>query len=246
MKKIQFNDKKQTNYLINEIKRSKFIEDKLIGCASIILVGLCYKDEKNYLSYGLDTLKKISKSSLDNDGFPKTRNIKQLIFYLKYFILIREWFKESQFPIPEYVDENIFYLGQGYTFAWQNINCDLLFNGNNNSNNVNFDNYLKRFGYKFKNDNFDFGGYFILRNKKISLIMDTGNPPISRYTKDYQAGSLSFEIISNQKKLISNCGYFNKINTKINELSKSTATHNTLIIDDHSSCKFKKIITLIF
>ena len=52
---------------------------------------------------------------------------------------------------------------------------------------------------------------------------------------------MSFEIISNQKKLISNCGYFNKINTKINELSKSTATHNTLIIDDHSSCKFKKI-----
>ena len=38
--------KKQTNYLINEIKRSKFIEDKLIGCASIILVGLCYKDER--------------------------------------------------------------------------------------------------------------------------------------------------------------------------------------------------------
>ena len=32
---------KQTNHLINEINKSDFIEDKLIGCASIILVGLC-------------------------------------------------------------------------------------------------------------------------------------------------------------------------------------------------------------
>ena len=233
--------KKQTNHLINEIKKSKLVDDKLIGCASIILVGLCYRNEKNYLSFGLDTLKKISKSSLDNDGFPKSRNVKQLTFYLKYFILIREWFKESQITIPEFIEENIYYLGQGYNFIWQNINQDILFNGNNNSNNIEFDNYLQRFGYKFKNENFDFGGYFILKNKKICLIMDTGNPPISKYTKNYQAGSLSFEIISNQKKLISNCGYYNKNDTKLNELSKSSACHSTLIIDDHSSCKFKKM-----
>ena len=119
-------------------------------------------------------------------------------------------------------------------------NYDLLFNGNNISNNEEFDNYLKRLGYKFKNENFDFGGYFILKNKKITLIMDTGNPPASQFTKDYQAGPLSFEIISNQKKLISNCGYYKKDNTKLNQISKSTAAHSTLIINDHSSCSFKK------
>ena len=37
---------KQTNHLINEINKSDMIDDKLIGCASIILVGLCYRDEK--------------------------------------------------------------------------------------------------------------------------------------------------------------------------------------------------------
>ena len=233
--------KKQTNHLINEINKSKSVENKLIGCASIILVGLCYKNEKNYLAFGLDILKKISKLTLDNSGFPKSRNIRQLIFYLKYFILIREWFKESQISMPEFIDENVYHLGQGYSFCWQNIKHDLLFNGNINSNNQEFDNYLKRFGYKFKNETHDFGGYYILKNKKISLILDAGNPPISKYTKDYQAGSLSFEIISNRKKLLSNCGYYNKDNSKLNELSKSTATHNTLVIDDNSSCKFRKI-----
>ena len=76
--------------------------------------------------------------------------------------------------------------------------------------------------------------------------MDAGNPPILKHAKDYQAGSLSFEIISNQRKLISNCGYYNKDNSKLNELSKSTAIHNTLVIDDHSSCKFKKVKNSFF
>ena len=39
---------KQTNHLINEINKSEILDDKLIGCASIILVGLCYKNKKKY------------------------------------------------------------------------------------------------------------------------------------------------------------------------------------------------------
>ncbi len=231
---------KQTNHLINEIKRSEFVDDKLIGCASIILVGLCYNDEKKYLSFGLSLLKKISKNSLDNSGFPKSRNFKQLIFYLKYFILIREWFKESQINIPEHINETIYYLGQGYAFAWQNIKINSLYNGNNVSDNTNFDNYLKRFGYKFKYENNDLGGYIILKNKKISLSMDAGPPPLQVFSKDYQSGALSFEIMSNGKKLISNCGYYTKKNLILKQLSKSSAAQSTLVIDDNSSCKFVK------
>mgnify|MGYP001172486473 FL=1 len=231
---------KQTNHLINEINKSEKIDDKLIGCASIILVGLCYQEEKRYLSFGTSLLKKITKLSLDNSGFPKSRSIKQLIFYLKYFILIREWFKESQNNIPEHIDETIYHLGQGYAFVWQNTGSDFLFNGNNISNNNDFDNYLKKLGYRFKNQDYDFGGYTILQNKKICLTIDSGPSPDLKFSKDYQSGALSFEIISNGKKLISNCGYHQK-NIKLNQLSKSSAAQSTLIIDDNSSCKFTKI-----
>tara|TARA_S200000501_G_scaffold350580_1_gene367721 strand:+ start:373 stop:1983 length:1611 start_codon:yes stop_codon:yes gene_type:complete len=241
--KKNFNNiiKKQTNHLVNEISRSDLIEDKIIGCASIILVGLCYQSEKNYLSFGTNILKKISKLTLDNYGFPKTRNIKQLILYLKYFILIREWFKESQVNIPEHIDETIFYLGQGYAFFEENYGSNFLFNGNNLSNNDEFNNYLKRLGYKFQNENYELGGYIKLRNKKISLTMDIGATPSLNYTKDYQSGALSFEITSNGQKLISNCGYYKKRDNKLNHLSKSSAAQSTLVIDDRSSCKFTKI-----
>ena len=231
---------KQTNHLINEINSSKIINDKIICCAAIILVGLGYKDEKNYLSYGLNLLKKISSLTLDNYGFLKSRNIKQLTFYLKYYILIREWFKEAQIEVPEHINETIYYLGQGYAFVWQNINSDILMNGNNISDNLEFDQYLKRFGYKFKNESKEFGGYAILYNKKISIVMDVGTPPSSKFSLEYQSGPLSFEINSNGKKLISNCGYYEGKNNKLTELSKSTATHSSLVIDDSSSCHYKK------
>tara|TARA_Y100001954_G_C15780751_1_gene589678 strand:+ start:275 stop:1885 length:1611 start_codon:yes stop_codon:yes gene_type:complete len=232
---------KQTNHLINEINKSKLIDDKLIGCSSIILVGLCYQNEKKYLSYGSSLLKKISKIVLDNYGFPKSRSIKQLIFYLKYFILIREWFKEAQRNIPEHIDETIYYLSRGYTFFKTDSNHDFLFNGNNISSKEEFDNYLKRLGYKFKNENHEFGGYILLKNKKTCLIMDAGPSPNYKHSRDYQSGALSFEIISEGNKLISNCGYYIENNSKLNLISKSSAAQSTLVINDSSSCKLKKV-----
>ncbi len=231
---------KQTNHLVNEIKNSKNLANKIIGCSAIILTGLSYKTDKIYLNFGLNFLKKITKYSINNQGFLKSRNIKQQIFYLKYFILIREWFKESQIETPEYLDEAIYFLGQAYAYFWQNTKVNLLFNGNNNSNNLDFDNYLKRLGYKFKNYKKDYCGYTILQNKKICLAMDTGSSPDFKHSENYQSGALSFELISNGKKLISNCGYYKKINQKLNQISKSSAAHSTLVIDDSSSCKFAK------
>ena len=232
--------KKQVNHLINEIESSEWVDDKIIGCSAIILAGLCYQNKNNYLDIGLSLLKKLIKFSFDGDGFPKSRNIRQLNFYLKYFVLIREWLQESQTEIPEFINENIYYLGQAYAFTWQNNKKDLLFNGNLESNNVEFDKYLRKFGYNFKNQNNELGGYAILKNKKISLIMDVGSSPDKKFSSNYQAGSLSFEIISNGKKLICNSGYFQNFKHKLNELSKATAIHSTLILDNRSSCRFIK------
>ena len=238
--KFNYSIQKQTNHLLNEIDNSDEFENKLIGCAAIILTGLAYNNHKNYLENGLNLLKKIIKSSINNQGFPISRNIKQLSFYLKYFIIIREWFKESQNNVPEYIDENIYYLGQSYCFTWQNIKQDILFNGNYISNNNEFDQYLKRFGYKFINESKEHAGYAVLRNKKITLVMDIGSSPTKKFSKDYQSGALSFEIISNKKKLISNSGYFADKKNKFNKFSKSTALQNTLVIEDHSSSDFIK------
>ncbi len=238
-KKINNSIKKQINHLVNEINRSRWVNDKMIGCAAIILSGLSYKDRK-YLNYGLNLLKEIINSSFDNDGFPKSRNIRQLVFYLKYFILIREWLKESQNEIPDYLNEIIFYLGQNYCFVWQNNNLNFLFNGNHINENYNFDKYLKFHNYKFKNEANEHCGYIILKDKNIVISADLGPPPSKKFSSDYQSGALSLEIFYKNCKLISNCGYFQNYKHQLNSISKSTVTHSTLILDNKSSCSLKK------
>ena len=231
--------KKQINHLINEIERSKWFDDKMVGCSAIILTGISYK-EKNFLFFGLKLLKKIIKISFDNEGFPRSRNIRQLVFYLKYFVLIREWLKESQNEIPEYLNEIIFYLGQSYILIHKNTELNFLFNGNQVSNNSDFNNYLKRLGYNFKNESYEIGGYIFLKNNKYAIAADLGAPPEKVFSKDYQSGALSFEFLSNNNKIICNSGYFQNYKHQLNLISKSTACHSSLVIDNASSVSFTK------
>ena len=241
--KHRFNSmiQKQINHLIYEINKSKWVDDKMIGCAAIILAGLAYNEKDKYLAFGLNLLKKIINISFDKEGFPKTRNIQQLVFYLKYFVLIREWLKESQVNIPRYLDEIIFYQGNSYNLFCEGNDNSFLFNGNNQFKFKELSTYLSNHGYKFSNNTNEIGGYAILKNKKNAVIMDIGPSPDRQFSKNYQSGALSFEILSNNYKLISNSGYFKKKNHKLNSISRSSAAQSTLIIDNHSSCKIDTV-----
>ena len=230
---------KQVNHLINEINRSDVFDNKMIGCTAIILAGISYNHEK-FISYGLNLLKKIINSSFDNEYFPKSRNIRQLVFYLKYFVLIRELLKESLNDIPEYLNEIIYYLGKAYNFSWGSIKESLLFNGNHVSDLSDFDKYLNLYKYKFLNERHELGGYSILKNKNIVIAMDSGSTPNKKYSNDYQSGPLSFEAIYKGKKIICNSGYFQNQNHKLNTISRSTVAHSTLILNNKSASTFKK------
>ena len=227
---------KQINHLINEINRSMSVNNKLIGCSAIILCGLAYKNDK-YLDYGLNLLKKIINSSFENDYFPKTRNLRQLVFYLKYFIFIRDLLKDSFTEIPNHLDEIIFYLGKSYV-VFYGKEKKALFNGSQEMQVKYFDQYLDQHGYNFKCSENELGGYAILENKNSVLMMDIGSSPNKKYSENYQSGILSFELSYKGEKLITNCGYFQNFKNELNLVSRSSAAHSTLIVDNKSSCSF--------
>ena len=66
-KKFNFSINKQINHLINEISKSKSVDDKLLGCTAIIITGLSYENEK-FLNYGLELLRKIAINLKDIEG----------------------------------------------------------------------------------------------------------------------------------------------------------------------------------
>jgi len=239
-KKFNFCITKQINHLFNNINNEKNYETKIIGCASLILIGLVFIEYKKFKEIGLEILKKIIKINFDYNGFPKSRNLEELTECLKYLILIREWIKESQNLMPEFLDEIIYNLGISYNFINKNFSHTPLFNGSSSISNEEFKMYLTNAGYSFKHNFNERGGYYITKNKKISFIMDIGNSTEKKFSRKYQAGCLSFEIVSGDNKLICNSGFYYKKNNRLTTLCKSTAAHSTLYIDNHSSCTLDK------
>ena len=74
----------------------------------------------------------------------------------------------------------------------------------------------------------------------MEFVIDCGNPPSEDFVKNYQAGCLGFELSSNKQKIICNAGYGKYLPVKMLLLSRSTAAHSSLYLNDTSSCIFQK------
>jgi uncharacterized heparinase superfamily protein len=231
---------KQSNFLVKNLKNLFYDSNKIICCAAIILSGMIFKE--NYLNYkiGIKELEKTIKNYFDKNGFPKTRNPEEVFICIKYLILVREWLKEAQKPIPDFLNEIIVKCGSCYAMLSCSNKQFPLFNGATEINNKDYDIFLKTLKYKFNNENYDIADLIKIKKNKFEFFIDCGNPPANNFTKNYQAGCLAFELISNKQKIICNSGYGKYLSQKLTTLSCSTAAHSTLYLNNTSSCIFQK------
>jgi len=239
-KKIFLSLIKQSNFLSKNLNNLSHGPNKIICCAAIILSGIIFKENDLNYKVGIKELEKIVKNYFDETGFPKSRNPEEVFDCLKYLILIREWFKEAQKPIPFFLNEIITRCGSCYTLLSSSCKQFPLFNGASETNHKDYDIFLKNLKYKFSNKSHEVADFIKIKNKKIEFLIDCGNPPPNAFARHYQAGCLSFELISNKQKIICNSGYGKYLSTKLNSLSRSTAAHSTLYINNTSSCAFQK------
>jgi len=231
---------KQSNFLLKNIKNSSYDSNKIVCCAAIILSGMIF--EGNDLNYktGIRELEKFIKIYFDKNGFPKSRNPEEVFICLKYLILIREWLKEAQKSIPDFLNEIIPKCGNCYSVLCCSNNQFPLFNGASEVNYKDYNIFLKNLKYKFSNENYEIADLIKIKKKKFEFFIDCGNPPPDNFIKNYQAGCLSFELISNKQKIICNSGSGKYLSQKLMLLSRSTAAHSTLYLNDTSSCIFQK------
>ena len=231
---------KQSNFLVKNLKNLFYDPSKIICCAAIILSGIIFKENDSNYKIGIKELEKIIKNYFDENGFPKSRNPEEVFICIKYLILIREWFKESQKPIPDFLNEIIYKCGKCYTMLSCSNKQFPLFNGASEINYKDYDIFLKNLKYKFIFKNHEIGDLIKIKKKKFEFFIDCGNPPPNNFAKNYQAGTLSFELISNKQKIICNSGYGKYLSPKFTSLSRTTAAHSTLYLNDTSSCTFQK------
>ena len=231
---------KQSNFLVKNLKNLFYDSNKIICCAAIILSGMIFKENDLNYKIGIKELEKTIKNYFDKNGFPKTRNPEEVFICIKYLILVREWLKEAQKPIPDFLNEIIVKCGSCYSMLSCSNKQFPLFNGATEINNKDYDIFLKTLKYKFNNENYDIADLIKIKKNKFEFFIDCGNPPANNFTKNYQAGCLAFELISNKQKIICNSGYGKYLSQKLTTLSCSTAAHSTLYLNNTSSCIFQK------
>ena len=231
---------KQSNFLLRNLKNLFYSPAKIICCASIILSGIIFKENDFNYKTGIKELEKVTKNFFDENGFPKSRNPEDVFISIKYLILIREWFKEAQKPIPDFLNEIIRKCGSCYAMLSCTNKQFPLFNGATEINHKDYDIFLKNSKYKFIHKNFEIADLIKIKKRKFEFFIDCGNPPTNYFAKHYQAGCLAFELISNKQKVICNSGYGKYLSHKLTSLSRSTAAHSTLYLNDTSSCIFLK------
>ncbi len=231
---------KQTNHLSKNLKNLFYGPSKIICCAAIILSGMMFKEKDHNYSFGIKELEKIIKTYFYTSGFPKSRNPEEVFVCIKYLILIREWHKESQSPVPDFLNEIISKCGNCYALLSCSNKQFPLFNGSTEINYKDYDIFLKNLKYKFVNKNHEVADLIKVKKNKFEFFIDCGNPPPDIFSKNYQAGCLSFELISNKQKIICNSGFGKYLSSKLISISRSTAAHSTLYINDTSSCIFQK------
>ena len=231
---------KQSNFLVKNLKNLFYDSNKIICCAAIILSGMIFKENDLNYKIGIKELEKTIKNYFDKNGFPKTRNPEEVFICIKYLILVREWLKEAQKPIPDFLNEIIVKCGNCYAMLSCSNKQFPLFNGATEINHKDYDIFLKTLKYKFNNENYDIADLIKIKKNKFEFFIDCGNPPANNFTKNYQAGCLAFELISNKQKIICNSGYGKYLSQKLTTLSCSTAAHSTLYLNNTSSCIFQK------
>jgi len=231
---------KQSNFLSKNLNSLFYEPSKIICCSAIILSGMIFHENDLNYKTGIKELEKIIKNYFDENGFPKSRNPEEVFICIKYLILIREWLKEAQKSIPDFLNQIISKCGSCYAMLSCSNKQFPLFNGATEINYKDYDIFLKTLKYKFTNKNNEIADLVKIKKKKFEFFIDCGNPPPNNFAKYYQAGCLAFELISNKQKVICNSGYGKYLSPNLTSLSCSTAAHSTLYINDTSSCIFQK------
>ena len=230
----------QVNHLKNNLNDENDPAKKVEIISAIIISGLVFKEYNSNFEKGIKALKYIVENFFDNNGCPINRNIYDLVQCSKFLVLIKECCKDAQEYIPDFLDDIVDKLVNCLFSLQTPTNKNPLFNGASEFKIDNYLEYLTGLEYKSKNIINNIGQIYVARSKKSLLFFDIGSPPEKKYSKNYQSGPLSFEYFIDNHKIITNCGFGNKISKKAELISRLTSAQSTLCLNDSSVVKFER------
>jgi uncharacterized heparinase superfamily protein len=215
---------------------------KLRALTAILLAGLCVAEQEAYLSSYLPSFCSELDKQILEDGGHASRDPSDVIELLLEFLPLKQCFVARQLEPPEALYTALsrmhpllrfLRLGDGSVAHFNGMGATLL---DQVSTVLAYDDA----GGIFSGVIAPQSGYARLAAPGIVVIADAGGPPPLGVSSRAHAGCAAFELSVGHEPLITNCGAPQDETSDWYVVSRSTAAHSTLSIEDLSSARLIK------
>lgn len=215
---------------------------KLRALTAILLAGLCVAEQETYLSSYVATFCSELERQVLEDGCHVSRDPSALIELLLDFLPLKQCFVARQIDVPPalytaigrmYLMLRFLRLGDGSVARFNGMGPTLL------------DQVATVLAYDDAGGQHDAvisraSGYARLAAGQTVVIADVGPPAALHHSSSAHAGCSAFEMSVGYEMLITNCGAPQDDSSDWAVVSRSTAAHSTLTIEDLSSARLIK------
>lgn len=213
-------------------------EPRLTAAIGMTVASLCLPDRNTLIARGLARVSAELATQILPDGGHISRNPKAQFSILSDLVVLRDALVRRGHPVPKPVQDAIDRMMPMLRFFRHGDGRLTLFNGATEGADGAIDATLefddtrgKPFGHA------PHSGYQRLAAGPSVIVVDTGVPPPGALSHETHAGSLSFEMSTGRARLIVNCGATQILGSEWESVSRSTAAHSTLVIEDTSSAR---------
>ena len=239
IKKFYKSVAQQSRYLQYNAQHTRDGYPRLISYIALVFSSLCVQSSPKLIhTAGKDLSREISRQILP-DGGHISRNPRILIDLLADLIPLKVLYQERKHPAPPELLAAIDRMIGAVEFFKHHNKEFAQFNGTGQTTAAVLSQILARNETKVPAPiSASHSGYEKLKGGQTTVIIDTGSPTNKATANDAMAGTLSFELASDQTRFITNCGVpeFNRRNYI--QFARATAAHSTATIGDTSSSRY--------
>ncbi len=219
---------------------------RIQAIGGLIIAGLYVPGGESWLDRGTALLKLALAQEILADGGISTRCPEDMNRVLQNLLMIRASYKATAHNIPQTLDDAICRMIPALKNLLHGDGRLALFNG---SVEQNAQDIAKTFAFAADLEEKAVGGdggesgFRRLANGVVAVIVDAGPPADRDISQKCHAGTLSFEMSDGKQRIIVNCGSSRSLalmaETDFDKLSRSTAAHSTLILNDMNSSEIR-------
>lgn len=225
---------------------SRIIDDAAPGmpstsaAAGLLIAGLLLPGGNALLARGAHKLKTYLEAFVLPDGGVASRNPDDAVRIMRYLVIIKTGYMDVSQAPPDWVQTTLDKLAPFVRGLRHGGGQIARFNSAGTISSIAIDSILAASGARGRAiENAIHSGFQRIKNRRSTVILDTGVPPIGVLSEKSHAGTLAFEFSDGKDLVVVNMGPASRGSgfAELARLSRTTAAHSTLVIDDTNSSR---------